>query len=179
MAKELFLNGSDDDERIILIADVTYLYCQKSSINDFQARSYSQHKKRHYMKYLVVCSTNGYIVQVYDLQEAILNDAAIFSAILNKKDALENDNLRDLLLPNDLVILDRGFRDCLSLLKKTFQLNPKTPSSNDFSILKIPFYSSFILKMSLLNKNSLQQNKQMTVGLLQNVVGLLKVLLDI
>ena len=92
MAKELFLNGCEDDERIILIADGTYLYCQKSSNNDFQARSYSQHNKRHLMKYFVVCTTNGYIFQVIDLQEAILNDAAIFSAILNKEDAPEIDD---------------------------------------------------------------------------------------
>ena len=42
VAKELFL---DKDNQLILIADGTYCYCQKSSNNEFQRSSYSSQKK--------------------------------------------------------------------------------------------------------------------------------------
>ena len=44
VAIELFTNGPD---QIVLIADGTYFFCQKSSNSEFQRRTYSQHERRH------------------------------------------------------------------------------------------------------------------------------------
>ena len=103
------MNGNANKESIILVADGTYFYCDKSSNNDFQARSYSAQKNRHLMKYLVVCTTTGYIVNVYDFQEAILNDAEILKNILQDENIPANDDLRKLIQPNDVILLDRTF----------------------------------------------------------------------
>ena len=40
----------------------------------------------------------------------------------------ENDSLRNLLLPEDVAILDRGFRDCVKVLKSEYSTNSFTPS---------------------------------------------------
>lgn len=138
MAKELFLNGNANKDSIILVADGTYFYCDKSSYNDFQARSYSGQKNRHLMKYLVVCTTTGYIINVYEFQEAIFNDAEIIKSILQNQNISKNDDLRKLIQPNDVLLLDRGFRDCLSFLKNDLKAIPKTPSSRFlFSLYRI------------------------------------------
>ena len=40
----------------------------------------------------------------------------------------ENDSLRNLLPPEDVAILDRGFRDCVKALKSEYCINAFTPS---------------------------------------------------
>jgi hypothetical protein len=47
IATELLTSEPDE---IVLIADGTYLFCQKSSNNEFQRRTYSNHKHRHLVK---------------------------------------------------------------------------------------------------------------------------------
>jgi len=101
-----------------LIADGTYCYCQKSSNNLFQRKSYSVQKKAHLVKPFVICATDGHIVDIYGLFEATKNDARILSEVL----ANDND-LKTLLKPNDLFILDRGFRDCRKELKEMYNLD--------------------------------------------------------
>ncbi|CAF4617137.1 unnamed protein product, partial [Rotaria sp. Silwood2] len=54
IATELLRNEPD---RIVLIADGTYLYCQKSSNNEFQRRTYSNHKHRHLIKPMVITAS--------------------------------------------------------------------------------------------------------------------------
>ena len=51
---ELLTNQRD---QIVLIADGTYLYCQKSSNNEFQRRTYSSHKHRHLIKPTIITSS--------------------------------------------------------------------------------------------------------------------------
>ena len=54
MATELLTNGLD---QIVLIADGTYFFCQKSSNSEFQQRTYSQHKRRHLVKPLIITTS--------------------------------------------------------------------------------------------------------------------------
>ena len=79
MSKNLF---DSNDEQLILIADGTYCYCQKSLNNYFQRKSYSVQKGRHLVKPFVICTTDGYIVDIYGLFEATKYDATILSLVL-------------------------------------------------------------------------------------------------
>jgi hypothetical protein len=54
IATELLTSGPDE---IVLIADGTYLFCQKSSNNEFQRRTYSNHKHRHLVKPMIITAS--------------------------------------------------------------------------------------------------------------------------
>ena len=98
---ELFL---ENEEQLALIADGTYCFCQKSSNNYFQRKTYSGQKKRHLVKPFVICASDGLILDIYGFYGANDNDAVIIQDILLKDNAL-----RDLLLPNDVLLFIRGF----------------------------------------------------------------------
>jgi hypothetical protein len=122
IVKEFFFTKED---QFAIIADGTYCYCQKSSDNFFQRQTYSGQKKRHLVKPFVLCASDGTIIDVYGLYGANQNDASIFSHILKS-----DNHLLELLKPGDVVLLDRGFRDCISEIKNTYKLNPYYPSCN-------------------------------------------------
>ena len=67
IATELFCTNKD---QFIIIADGTYCYCQKSSNNFFQRKTYSVQKKQHLVKPFVVTASNGRIVDIFGLYEA-------------------------------------------------------------------------------------------------------------
>ena len=48
---------TDDPNQVVLIADGTYIYCQKSSNNEFQRRTYSSHKHRHLVKPMIITAS--------------------------------------------------------------------------------------------------------------------------
>ena len=54
VATELLTNGPD---QIVRIADGTYFFCQKSSNSEFQRRTYSQHKRRHLVKPMIITAS--------------------------------------------------------------------------------------------------------------------------
>jgi len=64
IVNELF---TDDDNQFVIICDGTYCYCQKSTNNSFQRKSYSMEKKRHLAKPFVVCSSDGLVIDIYGL----------------------------------------------------------------------------------------------------------------
>ena len=96
------------DDKLVLVADGTYLYHEKSDDNELQRKSYSVQKGRHLSKPFVICTTTGKILDVYGLYEATLNDSTIIDDILKN-----NKDLRTLLKHNDHIILDRGFRNVI------------------------------------------------------------------
>ena len=51
---ELLTNGPDE---IVLIADGTYFFCQKLSNSEFQRCTYSQHKRRHLVKPMIITAS--------------------------------------------------------------------------------------------------------------------------
>ena len=51
VATELLTNGPD---QIVLIANGTYFFCQKSSNSEFQRRTYNQQKRRHLVKPMII-----------------------------------------------------------------------------------------------------------------------------
>jgi hypothetical protein len=120
MVSKLFI---EKENQLILIADGTYCYCEKSSNNSFQRMTYSGQKKRHLVKPFVVCVADGTIVDIYGFYAATANDATIM------EDVLSRDNfLRELLQPEDILIADRGFRDCQKTMKEKYNINVILPT---------------------------------------------------
>ena len=113
--KELFLK---DDNQLLLIADGTYCYIQKSSNNFLQIKTYSGQKKKPFL----ICAADGTIVDVYGPYGAPVNDAAII------EDVFKNDRyLRELVKSGVILIADRGLRDCLKTVKKQFNIQVIIP----------------------------------------------------
>jgi hypothetical protein len=119
ISKELF----NVENNLILVADGTYCYCQKSSNNMFQRKAYSMQKSRPLVKPFVVCSTNGRIVDIYGLFPATDNDSTIIQKILET-----NKDLVKLIKPKDHILLDRGFRDSIQTLQNKYKLITHMPS---------------------------------------------------
>lgn len=106
--KALF--GNEENDKVILIYDGTYIYINKSSNFLFQRQSYSLHKFQNLLKpFLIVC-TDGYILDVLGPYAATKTDANIMSDIMNNGE----NPLHFFLQANDVFILDRGFRDSLN-----------------------------------------------------------------
>lgn len=111
LAKNLLADGEDVG---ILILDGTYIYCQKSANNVLQRRLFSLHKNRHLLKPMIICASDGYIISAVGpyLSDWYNNDASITKHILlNNK-----EEVHDWLVEKDIMIVDRGFRDCLDLV---------------------------------------------------------------
>lgn len=101
--------GDNQNSNAILICDGTYIYIHKSANFLFQRQSYSLHKFQNLLKPFLIVSTDGYIIDVKGPYPATKTDANIMSSIMND---YENP-IHVLLEPNDVFILDRGFRDSL------------------------------------------------------------------
>ena len=124
LATTLFVSNNNNDT-VVLVADGTYIYIQKSSNYSFQRRCYSVHKGRPLVKPMMFVTTTGYILDVFGpyFADSTNNDANIFTHLLKK----DIRNIREWLKSNDVIIIDRGFRDCLELLEE-MDLVPKMPA---------------------------------------------------
>ena len=121
LAKRILADGGD---KAILILDGTYIYIQKSAHNILQRKTYSMHKGRPLVKTMTIVSTDGYIVSMLGpyFSDYKNNDAEITKHIIynNREDIL------DWMKPNDVLVVDRGFRDSLDDLHK-FGYKTKMP----------------------------------------------------
>ncbi|XP_053393255.1 uncharacterized protein LOC123531130 [Mercenaria mercenaria] len=111
LAKHLF--GAEEDE-MILVLDGTYIYIQKSGNFKFQRRSYSIHKGRPLVKPMVVVTTTGYFVTIVGpfFADSKNNDAAILNHMLRSN----TEDIRNFVKEKDIFVVDRGFRDSVSLI---------------------------------------------------------------
>ena len=100
------------NSELILIADSTYAYHDKSKNNSYQRKSYSMHKHDNLCKPFTVCTTDGYIVDVFGPYLGTSNDATILNDVL-----MTDSGLRSILKPNDCFVVDRGFRDVVKKVK--------------------------------------------------------------
>lgn len=101
------------DETAVITLDGTYIYTISSSNYNFQKESYSMQKRRNLVKFMMAVATNGMILGAYGPFSAGKNDATILNEIMSK-----TGSIFDLLLPGDVVVVDRGFRDCIRSLKR-------------------------------------------------------------
>lgn len=100
------LLSPNNADAAVVIWDGTYIYLEKSAQHAFQKNSYCSHKKRNYIKPMMIVATDGTIIAVLGPFKATKNDASIATEILSQgHPALEN------LGTCDVVVLDRGFRD--------------------------------------------------------------------
>lgn len=105
---------SANNKPAITICDGTYIYVQSSSNYSYQKKTYSLHKLNNLVKpFLIVCC-DGYILQSLGPFPATENDANIMS----KEFRSERSPLRTYFRPNDIFILDRGFRDVVGELQR-------------------------------------------------------------
>lgn len=102
-----------DEETNIFVLDGTYLYIQKSSNFLFQRLSYSPHKYRNLIKPFLCVSTDGYIIDILGPYTAVTSDAKIMRTMMS-----QTSPWHWFLRPNDVLILDRGFRDSIPQIER-------------------------------------------------------------
>lgn len=114
ISKQLFSDPISDT--VILVLDGTYIYIQKSSMYKFQRLSYSMHKGRPLVKPFLVTTTTGYILEVFGpyLANGRNNDASIIKNIMETNRC----NILNFLNENDVLVIDRGFRDSIDFLNE-------------------------------------------------------------
>lgn len=110
-------------EAVVVIWDGTYIYIEKSGQHAFQKNSYCSHKKRNYIKPMMIVATDGTIIAVVGPFKATTNDASISMQIL-----AEGHPALDNLETSDVVVLDRGFRNSVNEFKNRGFI-VKTPAS--------------------------------------------------
>lgn len=116
LSRKLFLQ--DDQNRMVAIWDATYIYVEKSLNHQFQKQTYNSHKKRNYVKPMVCVASDGTIICTVGPFMATENDATIMTKIIPENiPAMRN------FMTNDLMLVDRGFRDCVEdFEEKGFQV---------------------------------------------------------
>lgn len=95
------------EDQVALIFDGTYTRHHKSSNNAYQRRSYSGHKKTPICNPFTVCTTNGPIVDFVGPFPENMNDAEIVKIVLRDR------NLQALAQHDDVLIVERGFRNAV------------------------------------------------------------------
>lgn len=101
-----------NDNTAVVAWDATYMYIISSSNYTFQKATYSLQKKRNLMKFMLCVATDGFICASYGPYEAGKNDATILAEILNQP-----NNILEIFRPGDVMVVDRGFRDCVQELR--------------------------------------------------------------
>lgn len=132
MARELF----NQDDHVILIADATYIYYEKSGNYEIQRSTYNDQKKRNFVKPMIITTPNGYFFDIFGPYKATANDAIILKHVIEAFGPFPQ------LKSGDIFLLDRGFRDCKQFLQeKGFIVNmpefiQKTDKTNQLSTHK-------------------------------------------
>ena len=119
------------NSELLLIADGTYAYHQKSANNTYQRKSFSVQKGTHLCKPFTVCTTDGFIIDFFGPYVAINNDATILESILKNE-----TSFTQLLKKNDCFILDRGFRDVIPKIKQ-MGFDARMPSISSSKTLQL------------------------------------------
>lgn len=126
-AARLLYNDGDSD-KVITIWDATYIFCNKSRNYGFQKLTYNSQKKRNYVKPMMCVTTNGKMVDVIGPFKATQNDATIMKKLFEKERGIMN-----ILQPTDIMLVDRGFRDCVNFLtaKEYVVMMPSCVTKNE------------------------------------------------
>lgn len=114
---EALLSNSNEsvaaDRPAIAIFDGTYIYLQKSANYMFQKKTYSLHKYDNLIKPFLIVSCDSHIIDAVGPYAATQTDAEITKHLFEN----ENGPFRRLFRENDVIVLDRGFRDAIPLLE--------------------------------------------------------------
>lgn len=99
------------EDKVVLICDGTYIYVNKSRNYKFQKVTYTDQKKRNFVKVMMYVTANGTILYAMGPYPANDNDAKIL------KDVDDKSRVFSMLRRGDILMLDRGFRDCMTHFK--------------------------------------------------------------
>lgn len=142
MSRKLF-DDSDDSDCAHLILDGTYIYIEKSRNHQFQKNSFNSHKKRNYLKIMMGVSPDGTIVFALGPFKATENDASIISKVF-----AADTNATKSYRPQDVMIVDRGFRDSVvDLVNRGFIIQMPACSQNPKLTTKEANETRFVTKI--------------------------------
>lgn len=142
MSRKLF-DDNDNCDCAHLILDGTYIYIEKSRNHRFQKQSFNSHKKRNYLKIMMGVSTDGTIMFALGPFKATENDAAIIMKCFDS-----NTPSTRAYRPLDVMIVDRGFRDCVTdLINRGFIVRMPVCSSNPKLTTKEANETRFVTKI--------------------------------
>lgn len=118
-------NSQPNEARAIAIIDSTYAYIHKSSSFRVLRQSYSLHKHRHLLKPTLVVAPDGFILAIFGpyFSDSANNDAGILRHELER----DGDSLRNWFRNDDIVLVDRGYRDAIPFLQ-LLGINHKMPA---------------------------------------------------
>jgi len=115
LARVLHLQEGND-ANLVLTVDGTYIYLPKSFNFTDLKRTFSMHKSRHLVKMTMCVLPDGYIL---DAQGPYYADSRNNDAATLKDNLSRNPHgLKAFLQPGDVIIVDRGYRDCLEYLEE-------------------------------------------------------------
>ncbi|GLV33501.1 hypothetical protein CBL_20234, partial [Carabus blaptoides fortunei] len=108
-------NPQLDEPKAIAIIDSTYAYIHKSSNFRVLRQSFSVHKRRHLLKPTLIVAPDGFILSIFGpyFSNAANNDAQILEHAFQR----DGDELRGWFQNNDIVLVDRGYRDAVPFLE--------------------------------------------------------------
>ncbi|KAJ8916939.1 hypothetical protein NQ315_013411 [Exocentrus adspersus] len=113
-ANELY-NPRPAEPKVIAVIDSTYAYVHKSKSFRVLRQSYCFHKNRHLLKPTLIVAPDGFILMICGpyFSDAGNNDANII------REEFERDanTLREWFQNQDIVLVDRGYRDAVPLLQ--------------------------------------------------------------
>lgn len=118
LARMLYCNN--DPTKSVTICDGTYIYTCGSSNYEHQRNIYSSQKRRHLFKIMKIVTVDGSIIDTFGPFSAKTNDAPIL------KDIFEKTSIEKIFRAGDVMLLDRGFRDCVRFLR-TKNLDVRLP----------------------------------------------------
>lgn len=98
-------------EKCVIVCDGTYIYTCSSSNYSHQRKTFSGQKKRHLFKIMKIIAIDGSIIDVFGPFPATKNDAEILRSVF------EQTSFEHILNAGDVILLDRGFRDCVKFLE--------------------------------------------------------------
>lgn len=111
LAQMLYCDNTAD--KLVTVWDGTYIYCNKSHNQQLQKKTYSCQKMRNLVKPMICVTPNGTFIDVFGPYTAATNDAKIMDMIFEK----HSDEIMSILKRDDVVLVDRGFRDCKQLFE--------------------------------------------------------------
>lgn len=108
-------NPQPNEARAIAVIDSTYAYIRKSSSFRVLRQSYSLHKHRHLLKPTLVVAPDGFILAIFGpyFSDSANNDAQILIHEFQR----DGDSLRNWFQNDDIVLVDRGYRDAIPFLQ--------------------------------------------------------------
>lgn len=119
MSKVLF---DIPDDKTCIIFDATYRLAQKSKNFAGQKQLWSEQKKMPLVKPMVGCSSDGWVLFVLGPYDATHNDATILEDCFSRY-----SNVMNTIQKEDIILVDRGFRDVVDFLTNEKNLKVYSP----------------------------------------------------